>query len=96
MSYLELVSCELSVVPEHLVVTGPTGALDALVAQQVEISLQDKDNQEDKPASVFTSVGWLIPWSTTVPARAFPFLYWLLSAGKNLREVTIETNLTES
>ena len=32
-----------------------------------------------------------MPWSTTVPARAFPFLYLLLSAGKNLQH-TVETN----
>ena len=36
---LQLVSVEVRVVPEDLVVTGPGGALDALVRHQVEITL---------------------------------------------------------
>ena len=36
---LQLVSGELAVVPQHLVVTGSAGALDPLVTQQVEVSL---------------------------------------------------------
>ena len=36
---LQLVSGELTVVPQHLVVTGSAGALDPLVTQQVEVSL---------------------------------------------------------
>ena len=37
--HLELVCGEGAIVPQHLVVTRSAGALDALVAQQVEISL---------------------------------------------------------
>ena len=66
--HLELVCREGTVVPQHLVVTRSAGALDTLVTQQVKVSL-----------------GWMVdPWSTTVPAKALPFLYLLLSAGKNL------------
>ena len=36
---LQLVSGELTVVPQHLVVTGSAGALDPLVTQQIEVSL---------------------------------------------------------
>ena len=36
---LQLVSGELTFVPQHLVVTGSAGALDPLVTQQVEVSL---------------------------------------------------------
>ena len=36
---LQLVSGEVAVVPQHLVVTGPGGALDPLVRDQVEITL---------------------------------------------------------
>jgi len=36
---LQLVSGELTVVPQHLVVAGSAGALDALVTQQVEVAL---------------------------------------------------------
>ena len=36
---LQLVSGQVAVVPQHLVVTGPGGALDALVRDQVEVPL---------------------------------------------------------
>lgn len=63
---------------------GPGGALDPLVGDQVEVTLQVKSEVRVTTDLLLTSVGWLMPWSMTVPARALPFLYWLLSAGKNL------------
>jgi hypothetical protein len=36
---LQLVGCEVAVVPQNLVVAGPTGPLDPLVAEQVEVAL---------------------------------------------------------
>ena len=84
--HLQLVSRELTVVPEDLVVAGPAGPLDPLVTQEVEVSLQRVNRNVDPSPASLTSVGWLIPWSTTVPARTFPLRYLLLSAGKNLNK----------
>ena len=88
MSYLELVSCELSVVPEYLVVTGPAGALDALVAQQVEISLQDKDNQEDKPSLGIYLRGMVDPLVHHSPGQGVPIAI-LVIVSREKSELTV-------
>ena len=63
--HLELVCGEGAVVPQHLVVTWSAGALNTLVAQQVEISLGGvvdplihHCSSQSIPIPVLVIVGW--------------------------------------
>ena len=66
---LQLVSSRLHVIPEHLVMAGPAGPLNTLVAQEVEVSLCGM-------------VDTLVHQSTS-QGIAFPVLVLVHGQGKN-------------
>ena len=66
--HLQVVSSEIVVVPQHLVVARPAGALDTLVTKQVEVtlggvidSLIHYSTRKGIAVSILVTVGWEEP-----------------------------------